>query len=352
MDVNAIACPGRRRRRWIVPALLTTAVVATACSSSGSGSDPTVTPVTTTPSSADPTDAGTNTDADFAGLVDIGGGRKMYLACRGRGTPTVVLASGYGDTARVWSIDAPGLPTPHVLPAVAGFTRVCAYDRPGTFGINNDRSHSDPVPQPHAPDDAVADLHALLQAAPVPGPYVLVGHSLSGAYVRLYAATYPDDVAGMVLVDASNEYLRTAMTPENYAIGAAATGVPPPGLDYPEAERVEFDVVYDALERAVAAQPLPELPLVVVSRGSEDEVPPEVAADLPPRFLEEYADAWRESQARLAALVPDARHVIATDSGHYVQLERPELVIEAIRQVVEGVRHPNTWSDLVACCAP
>src|SRR6478735_12747641 len=91
---------------------------------------------------------------DFAGLVDIGGGRKMYLECRGRGSPTVVLVSGYGDTARIWSIDAPGLPQPHVLPAVAGFTRVCAYDRPGTFGIDIDdpalRSRSDPVAQPRA----------------------------------------------------------------------------------------------------------------------------------------------------------------------------------------------------------
>jgi pimeloyl-ACP methyl ester carboxylesterase len=80
-------------------------------------------------------------------------------------------------------------------------------------------------------------------------------------------------------------------------------------------------------------------------------VPPEVAADLPPGLVEANAAASQEGQARLAALVPDARHVIATDSGHYIQLEQPALVIEAIRQVVEGVRHPNTWTDLVACCA-
>ena len=80
-------------------------------------------------------------------------------------------------------------------------------------------------------------------------------------------------------------------------------------------------------------------------------MPPEMAADFPPGLLDAAAAAWRASQARLATLVPDARHVIATDSGHHIHAEQPALVIEAIRQVVEGVRHPNTWSDLVACCA-
>jgi pimeloyl-ACP methyl ester carboxylesterase len=115
--------------------------------------------------------------------------------------------------------------------------------------------------------------------------------------------------------------------------------------------RRDVDVALDALERAVAAQPLHELPLAVLSRGSEDQVPPELAAGLPPGFAEAHAAASQEGQARLATLVPDARHVLATDSGHHIQLEQPALVIEAIRQVVEGVRHPNTWTDLVACCA-
>ena len=346
--MRTAACHDGRRPRWVAAALLTSAIVASGCSSSGSGSATTLVPASTTPSSVAPADA----QADFAGLVDVGGGRKMYLECRGQGTPTVVLVSGYGDTARIWSVDAPGLPQPHVLPAVAGFTRVCAYDRPGTFGINQDRSHSDPAAQPRTPDDAVADLHALLEAAPVPGPYVLVGHSLGGAYVRQYAATYPDAVVGMVLIDIVNEFYRAALTPEQWAVGAAATGVPPPGLDYPEAERADVDVVLDAVERAVAAQPLHQLPLAVLSRGSEDELPPEVAASLPPGLLDANAAAAQQGQARLASLVPDARHVIATDSGHYIQLEQPALVIEAIRQVVEGVHHPNTWSDLVACCGP
>ena len=108
----------------------------------------------------------------------------------------------------------------------------------------------------------------------------------------------------------------------------------------------------DALEQAVAARPLPELPLAVLTHGREEEPPPDVVAIAPPGNFEALAAAWQASQARLAALVPDARHMIAAESGHYIQLEQPALVIEAIRQVVEGVRHPDTWSELVACCAP
>jgi D-alanyl-D-alanine carboxypeptidase len=304
------------------------------------------------------TSAGASTmQRDFAGLVDIGGGRRMYLECRGQGSPTVVLVSGFGDHAGIWSLDAPEVPQPPVLPAVAGFTRVCIYDRPGTIVVGEDDtplpSRSDPVPQPRAADDTVADLHALLRAAPVPGPYVLAAHSLGGLYARLYAATYPDEVVGLVLVDATNEYARTALTPEAWAFAAANAGVPSPALvsSYPEAERADFNAALDAMERAAAAQPLRQLPLVVLSRGREEELPPEALEGVPPGFPDAYAGAWRAGQARLAALLPDTRQVIASESGHYIHVEQPELVIEAIRQVVAGVRHPDTWYDLTSCCA-
>src|SRR5262249_30830911 len=95
--------------------------------------------------------AATAGDGDVAGLVDIGGGRRLYLECRGTGSPTVVLIAGYGNRGSVWSSLAADVPPPAVLPGVAGFTRVCAYDRPGTIGDSDDpaeRSRSDPVPQP------------------------------------------------------------------------------------------------------------------------------------------------------------------------------------------------------------
>src|SRR6185503_10870952 len=106
-----------------------------------------------------------------------------------------------------------------VLPAVAEFTRVCAYDRPGTYAEIKGEivpSRSDPVAQPRTAPEMVEELHALLQAAEVPGPYVLAGHSFGGFMARLYASTYPDEVVGLVLVDAYSELLESAMPPEKW----------------------------------------------------------------------------------------------------------------------------------------
>ena len=173
-----------------------------------------------TPRAASP--AASAAQGDFAGFVDIGSGRRLYLECRGTGSPVVVLEAGYRSAARIWSEDLhqPGAPRTMVLAGVAVFTRVCAYDRPGTVAALNDnvrQSRSDPVPMPRTALDVVADLHALLRAAGVPAPYVFAGHSLGGLFVRLYASTYPRDVFGLVLVDAYSEMLETLLTPERWA---------------------------------------------------------------------------------------------------------------------------------------
>ena len=101
--------------------------------------------------------------------------------------------------------------------AIAATTRVCAYDRPGTYASVGDQdfvSRSDPVPQPTTAQAVVTDLHALLHAAGVPGPYVLAGHSLGGFISRMYASTYPDEVVGMVLLDAYSEFLEPIIGPK------------------------------------------------------------------------------------------------------------------------------------------
>jgi pimeloyl-ACP methyl ester carboxylesterase len=121
---------------------------------------------------------------DFAGRVDIGGGRHIYMECHGIGTPTVMLVAGLRDRGDIWNADpGSGSSTPNVFSEVRRFTRVCEYDRPGTASPTEKGfapSRSDPVPQPTTAQDAVADLHALLTAAGEPGPYVLVGHSVGG----------------------------------------------------------------------------------------------------------------------------------------------------------------------------
>ena len=121
----------------------------------------------------------------------------------GTGSPTVILESGYHDSSQPWSLND-GFP-PAVLPGVAGFTKICAYDRPGTLLYTDPpriTDRSSPVRMPRTAQDVTSDLHALLGAAEVPGPYILVAHSLGGLFVRLYAQTYPDQVRGLVLVDA------------------------------------------------------------------------------------------------------------------------------------------------------
>jgi pimeloyl-ACP methyl ester carboxylesterase len=277
----------------------------------------------------------------------------MYLECRGSGGPTVILEAGYRNNAEIWDMVAlpAGTAGDAVWPGVAAFSRVCAYDRPGTMGVGVSRS--DPVPQPRTAADAVTDLHALLTAAKVPGPYVLVGHSLGGLIVRLYASTYPDEVAGMVLVDALPEGLweglQAALTPAQWDLYNQLSTQTPAGLeDYAELEWVDFEESFAQVGDAAATAPMRPMPLVVLSYGRplQDEIPPNA---LPSDYPFDTFDRVRaEHQRALATLVPGARFVVATESGHYIQVQQPDLVIEAVHQVVAAVREPSSWATPAA----
>lgn len=285
---------------------------------------------------------------DFAGLVDIGGGRRLYLECHGLGSPTVILEAGYRASGRYWTDDLTYSDASRrmVLPGVATFTHVCAYDRPGTYAPVGDEEligRSDAVAEPRTVAKTVRDLHALLHAAGVPGPYVLAGHSLGGLMVRLYASTYPDDVAGLVLVDAYSEFIEQQLTPAQWqdlkqlnVRMNADTVLPIPG--YGDVETIGYGADNAAMQQAAAASPLRAMPLAVLAKGIPFDLT-EDALGFSPAVLE---TALLAAQSQLTALVPNGRRFIANDSGHDVHQDQPELVIEAIRQVVEGVREPDT----------
>jgi pimeloyl-ACP methyl ester carboxylesterase len=275
--------------------------------------------------------------ADDGQLIEIGGGRRMYLECQGTGGPTVVFESGWPNDGTVWQHGG-------VFQAVSGFTRACVYDRPGT-ATGDHLSRSDAALQPRTAADVVADLHALLHNSSEPGPYVFVAHSIGGLFTRLYSTTYPDDVAGLVLVDTSHEdqanELRPILPPE--LVDPILYGSEHPAPDvvaaYPQVEQILFDQSGDQVRDAQASSPLRPMPMVVLTHG----VPLSVENQVPPNFPGAQVEATlAKLQRRLAHLVPGARQIIAAHSGHYIQLTEPNLVIDATRAVVDAVRRGET----------
>jgi pimeloyl-ACP methyl ester carboxylesterase len=276
---------------------------------------------------------------DLAGSFGIGHGRTMYLECHGKGAPTVILDSGLRNGAGVWNLrtedSAPG---PTVLPSVARFTRVCAYDRPGTINTFSPLgfSRSSPVPMPRTAADAVSDLHALLSAAKVPGPYVFANHSTGGLIDRLYAAGHPRQVAGMVLVDALAEYVQSGFDRAQMDVYEDINNGPIEGIDFPEIERIRFRESFAQMRRAERRRPFPDVPLSVISHGLPFALPEGLPAGFTSAVVER---AWTNAQRKLAELTPDSRHVIAKRSSHYVMFTQPKLVIDQVRRVVRAVRH-------------
>jgi pimeloyl-ACP methyl ester carboxylesterase len=238
------------------------------------------------------------------------GGQSLYLDCRGAGQPTVVLEAGSGSDSATWSA---------VIGSLAETTRTCAYDRAG-------RGRSDPTER-HTLADAAAELRALLSTAGETGPYVLVGHSLGGAYIRVHAGEYPEEIVGLVLVDTFDPDLQTDWIhplvdtlQAEYATGLDSlrnTVSVVDSLDWPASEA-----------QLRASVPL-DLPIEVV-----------VAPRYEPRLSEarnaEIATAWRSAYDSLSP--GRVRWTTAWGAGHNVQIDRPDLVIEAVRRLVSAAR--------------
>jgi pimeloyl-ACP methyl ester carboxylesterase len=327
---------GSRRRSVALVVIGLLAAVTAACSPPAPSSGPSPVP------SAVPSSSASAVRGEFAGLVDIGGGRKLYLECHGTGSPTVILQSGNGDAGDIWN--AAEADRPAVMREVGQFTRVCAYDRPGSIRALTDAGspassplpgRSDPAPMPRTAADVVTELHTLLTTAGVPGPYVLVGHSLGGLFTLLYARTYPDQVAGMVLVDPTPLPLRKLLTPQQwdsaYQKPWMRLQTPIPGYQ-PEA----WDATA-SFKQIEAAPPLPKMPVTILVASTELEVP----SPLPPGMSADAANAvvrvFRQAQAEFAESIPGARLITVPDTTHYIQVLRPDVVSDAVRQIIAQV---------------
>jgi pimeloyl-ACP methyl ester carboxylesterase len=248
----------------------------------------------------------------FEEMVDVGGYR-LHVRCSGSGSPTVVLEAGAASPSSDWD---------KVMPGLSRFTRVCGYDRAGV-------GRSEAAPQPRTGARVAEDLRALLGRIGEPAPYVLVGHSFGGMFGVLYAGLYPKEVAGLVLVDSSHEEqfkrFEALMTPEQLEQSRARRASRPEGVDT-TAVRAEV----------AALRWRADIPLVVLVHGvvTKDMTPPGWSA----QQLAERERVWREMQQEMARRSPQGRVIIAEKSGHYIQNDQPDLVIDAVRRVVESVR--------------
>jgi pimeloyl-ACP methyl ester carboxylesterase len=280
-------------------------------------------------------------------LVDVGG-YKMHINCAGQGTPVVILDSGLGDSYISWhKVQAP----------IAQFTRVCSYDRAGL-------GYSDPSPRARTSKVMAEELHTLLHNAAIPPPYILVGHSIGGYNVRLFASLYRSQVAGLILVDSShpeqeerfplalNDLDKTWLREQEFLAFSMPFGIPR-GLGFCAKDGAvraadcnfhsaregvaELRAFSESAVQTATTGTLGDLPLAVLSHDPEQPEP-----DLPEDLVKPTHDAWQQMQNELAQLSTRSTHVIANNSGHYIQVDRPDLVIEAVRNSVEQARQANS----------
>ncbi|WP_328297384.1 alpha/beta hydrolase [Streptomyces sp. NBC_00435] len=269
--------------------------------------------------------------------VVLADGREVYLDCRGRGSPTVVLESGIHDSSDTWTqtqAEPPASAEPAVLPGLARTTRVCAYDRPGTIRYTAEptlTARSTPVPMPRTLPGLVTDLDELLTTAGEKGPYLLVGHSFGGMITRLYAQTHPGETAGLVFVDAFGPPIRKE-TGSHWPAYARLVNRPGVALENePGFETIDIDGAIDAVERAPR---LPAVPMAVMSKTA----PFATAPGTPPALMAAVEAAWPRVQDSLVALAPRTPHILATGSDHYIQLREPDLTIATIGLLADRIR--------------
>src|SRR5713101_6879382 len=247
------------------------------------------------------------TPLDGSDRVAIGD-HALQLRILGRGQPLVILESGLGDPMQPWE---------SVQSKVAQFTRVLRYDRAGL-------GQSDAGPKPRTALQIARELHQALETAHLGPPYILVAHSAGGFYIRVFAKTYPAEIAGMVFVDTTPEgffdQLAAIQSPEErdaFAqqiqryLGQASAG-----------RKAEWEALPQVEREDRAAWPLPHVPVTLMT-GMKDE----------PDKCAQAKQLWLKMQDEWLKRIPDAKHIVTQNSGHYVQLDEPQLVVNAIEEV-------------------
>jgi pimeloyl-ACP methyl ester carboxylesterase len=293
-----------------------------------------------------------------ARLVDIGNGQRLNLYCTGKGRPLVVLDAGMGDSTVSWAL---------VQPALSKRGRVCSFDRAGL-------GFSDAARRPGTPVNESDDLHALLRAAGERPPFVLVGHSLAGLNVRVFADRHRDEVVGIVIVEGSHE----DQSSEGWAIGATdqkekydaylkgahecietarrglVKGTPEfakcvgaedkrfsPAINaaqmtYGATERWQAavasereNVFYSSAEQTRATRKdFGDLPLIVLTHSPYPKRDDETQEERDRRTL-----SWEGMHTRVASMSTRGINIIVPNAGHYIQYDRPQVVIDAVEQV-------------------
>ncbi len=333
-----------RNQPWIIGLILAVMATATACSTGpsstigGAEADVTTTAenVTTTMNDASTTttaenvtttmnDASTTTKpsdevqeptADFYDLVTVNGARLAY-SCQGEGSPKVVIEHG------LYTREMMAEPSEHWFAwidtqlGIAEFTEVCVYGRRGVAG-------GDPVTEADARtvDDQVDDLVAFLDAMAFDEPAVIAGHSWGGAVAQVAADRYPDRVGALLLIESvSSDSLD--------------------GFPYPSSGPIEFVDLADGSERLAAISDLGDMPLTVLSAGSSFVTVLGTPDGVVPAGISIGDDAvferWTTQQTGLAALSSDSIHTTLDDSGHLMQVDRPDAIIDAVREIVERI---------------
>jgi len=280
-------------------------------------------------------------------MVDIGD-HSLHINCIGHGSPTVILeAANFGMSA--WWV--------RVQKQLAQTTRVCAYDRAG-LGWSSERG-----PEPRDARQISSEPHTLLKGADIEGPYVLVGHSYGGLYVRMYADRYPEETAGVVLVDSSHpeQFTRSpkerAQYEQTVRLGAVIsfltrlgvirlTNYYPAHPDLPSHQRAQIEA-FNASTHHVATtleeyRATPQTTAQVRRAGSLDDTPLAVIT------AGEQSSVWLEMQDELAALSPNSIHRVIEGATHESLLYNKgdsQVTSAAIHKIVEAVRNDQPLTE-------